>query len=83
MSASVYKYGRGGKYAYMFNYAYAGIKERNIQMSRDDTNMNRVMRTSTGTVTLMSIKFVEKEERIQKDGYKQRTGHKTYLWIWQ
>jgi len=46
-------------------------------MSRDDTNKNRVMRTSTGTVTLMSIKFVEKETSKQKGGHEYRTKHKT------
>jgi len=33
-------------------------------------HVRRVMRTSIGTVTKVSIKFVEKEERKQKDGDK-------------
>ena len=28
------------------------------------------------------MKFVEKRERKQKDGYINRTEHKTYKWIW-
>ena len=39
--------------------------------------MSRVMRTSVGTVTQVSMKFVEKEERKQKGGYEYRTEHKT------
>ena len=39
--------------------------------------MSRVMRTSTGTVTEVCIKFVEKEERKHKGGQEYRTKHKT------
>ena len=39
--------------------------------------MSRVMRTSIGTVTQVSIKFVEKEKGKQKDGCEYRTEHKT------
>ena len=38
---------------------------------------------SIGTVTYVSIKFVEEEEEKQKDGYKCRTEHKTYICIWR
>jgi len=47
----VYKYGRGGNYAYICRHTQAENRERKIQMSRDDTNRNRVFRTSIGTVT--------------------------------
>jgi len=36
------------------------------------------MSASRGAVSQVSIKFVEKEERKQEDGYKYRTLHKTY-----
>ena len=39
--------------------------------------MRRVMRTSIGTVTEVSTKFVEKEERKQKGDEECRTEHKT------
>jgi len=39
--------------------------------------MGQVMSTSIGTVTYVSIKFLEKEERKQKDVDKYRTEHKT------
>jgi len=51
MAIGVYKYGRGGKCAYIFRHTQAGNRERKIQMSRDDTNRNRVFRASIGTVT--------------------------------
>jgi len=35
----------------MFRYTYAEIRERKIQISRDDRYMSRVMHTSIGTVT--------------------------------
>jgi len=51
MVISVYECGGAGKRAYMFRYTYAGIRERKMQMERDDSFMSRVMRTSIGTVT--------------------------------
>jgi len=44
-------------------------------MEKEDRHMRRVVRTSRGTVTYVSIEFVETEERKQKDGYKYRTEH--------
>ena len=45
------------------------------QMKKEDRHMSRVVRTSRGTVTQVSIEFVETDERKQKDGYKHRTEH--------
>ena len=39
-----------------------------IQMEKQDRRMSRVMCTSIGGMTEVSIKFVETEERKQKDG---------------
>jgi len=39
-----------------------------MQMKTEFRHMRRVMRTSIGTVTKVSIKCVEKEERKQKGG---------------
>jgi len=39
--------------------------------------MSMVMCISIGTVTKMSIKFVEREDRKRKGGYEYRTEHKT------
>jgi len=39
-----------------------------IQMEKEDRHMSRVVCTSIGSVTWMSIKFVETEERQPKDG---------------
>jgi len=61
----------------MLRYKYAGIREKKIQMSRDDRHMSRVMRTSIGTVIRVSIKFVEKGTNKPKRGYEYRTEHKT------
>ena len=43
----------------------------------EDKGMGKVMSTSIDTVTQVSIKFVEKEERKQKGGYEYRTEPKT------
>jgi len=51
MAINVYQYGRGGKYAYMFRYTYAGMRDMKMQMETEDRHMSRVMRTSIGTVT--------------------------------
>jgi len=50
-----------------------------IRKEVEDKDMNKVMGTSTGTVTYVSIKFVEKGERKQKGGHKYRTEHKAYI----
>jgi len=39
-----------------------------IQMEKQDRRMSRVMCTSIGGMTEVSIKFVETEESKQKDG---------------
>jgi len=48
-----------------------------MQTGKKDRHTGSVMRTSIGTVTEVSIKFVEKEERKQRGGYEFRTEHKT------
>jgi len=77
MAINVYEYGRGGKCVYMFRYTYAGIREREMQMEKESRHMSRVMRTSIGTVTQVSIKFVEKEERKQQGSHEYKTERKT------
>jgi len=62
MAINVYDYGRGGECVYMFRYTYAGIREVEMQMEKGDRHMSRVMRTSIGTVSQVSIRFVEKED---------------------
>jgi len=49
-----------------------------MQKETENKNMSKVVSTSIGTVSYVSIKFVEKEQRKQEDGYKYRTSHKTY-----
>ena len=51
MEISVYEYGIGEKYVNMFRHTYAGIRERKIQMEREDRHIGRVVRTSIDTVT--------------------------------
>ena len=63
MEISVYEYGRGGKCVYMLRCTYAGIREMKMQMKKEFRHMGRVLHISIGTVTEVSIKFVEKEER--------------------
>jgi len=41
--------------------------------------MSKVMNTSRGSCSYLSIKFVAKEERQQEDGYKYRPLHKPYI----
>ena len=79
IAINVNKYGRGGKCSYMFRYTYAGIREMKMQMKKESRHMSRVKRTSIGTVTQVSIRFIEQEKRKQKDGYEYRTEHKTYI----
>ena len=67
MAINVYEYGREGKCVYMFS---TGMREMKMQMKKEFRHMSRVMRTSVGTVTEVSIEFVEKKERKQKGGYK-------------
>jgi hypothetical protein len=68
MAVSVYDYGRGGKCVYMFRYTEGGSRERKTQVEKKDQHKVRVMRTSIGTVTEVSIKLSEKEKRKQKGG---------------
>ena len=63
MEISVYEYERGGKCVYMFRCTYVGIREMKMQMKKEFRHMGRVMHISIGTVTQVSIKFVQKEER--------------------
>jgi len=65
------------KKAYMFRYTYAGIREMMMQMEKEDRHMSGVMHTSIGTLTYVSIKFVQKEGEKQKGGYEYRSEHKT------
>jgi len=65
MAINVYEYGREGKCVYMFS---TGMREMKMQMKKEFRHMSRVMRTSVGTVTEVSIEFVEKKERKQKGG---------------
>ena len=39
----------------------------------------QVVRPSIGTMTQVSMKFAETEERKQKDGDKHKTEHKPYI----
>jgi len=77
MAIIVYEYGRGGKCVYMFRYTYTGIRKMKMQIKKDNRHMSRVMRTALGTVTQVSIKFVEKAETKQKGDSEYRTEHKT------
>ena len=74
---NVYEYGIGGKCGHKFRHIYAGIRGRKMQLEKESRLMSMVMCTSIGTVTKVSVKFVEKEERKQKGGYEFRTEHKT------
>ena len=47
-----------------------------MQMEKKDRHKVRVMRTSIDTVTEVSIKLSETEERKQKGGQEYRTEHK-------
>jgi len=62
----VYGYGRGGEYVYMLRYTYAGIREINLQMEEEHRHKSRVMRTSIGTITQVSINLADKESRNKK-----------------
>jgi len=55
-----------GKCEYMCTYIYAGVREMKIQMEKESRHMSRVMRTSIGTVTWVSVRFVEQENRKKK-----------------
>jgi len=69
MTITVYEFGCGGECVYMFVHTHAGIREMEMQMEKEDRHRSRVVRTSIGTVTYLSIKFAEKQERKQKDGH--------------
>jgi len=79
IAINVCKYGGGRKCVYMFRYTYAGIRPMKMQMEKEDRHVSMVMRTSIGTMTYVSIKFVEREERKQKNGFEYRTEHKPYI----
>jgi len=70
MTINVYEYGRGGKCVYMFRHTHTGIREMKMHMTveKDFRHIRRVMRTSISTVTYVSINFVLKGSRKQKDG---------------
>jgi len=51
MAISVYEYGRGGKCVYILRHTYAGIREINLQLEKEDRHMGRPWCTSIGTVT--------------------------------
>jgi len=50
-----------------------------MQKEGEDRNMSKAMSTSIDTMTKVPIKFVEKEERKQKGGYKYKTAHTTRI----
>jgi len=66
MARNVYEYEREGQCIYMFRYTYAGIREMKMHMERDDRHMSKAMSTSIGTVTKVSIKFVEKKKKTKR-----------------
>ena len=57
----------------MFRHTY----EMKMKVEKEFKHIRRVMRTSIGTVTQVSIKFVEKERRKQEGGQGYKTEHKT------
>jgi len=57
----------------MFRCTEGGIREKKMQMEKKDRYKDGGMRTSTDTVTEVSIKFSRKESRNQKGGYEHRT----------
>jgi len=61
MAINVHECGRGGKCVYMFRYTYAGILRNEDADGKKERRVKRVMRTSIGTVTEVSTKFVQKE----------------------
>ena len=75
MATNVYEYGRGGKCVCMFTYKYAGIIITNMQISKEDRNMGRVMRITRAPCQDMYW-IRRKEEREQKGGYGYRTKNK-------
>ena len=77
MVENVYEYGRGGKCVYIFRYTHAGIRERDLQMEKESRHMSRVISASIGTMTQVSIKFVEKGKGKEKSGYDYGPEHKT------
>jgi len=49
----------------MFRYKYAGIGEMKVQMEKESRHISRILRTSIGTVTKVSNRFV-KQETLKK-----------------
>jgi len=66
ISINVYGCGREWKYEYMFRYVYAGVGEMKIHLEKQCRHMSRVMRTSIGTVTGVSIILVEQEKKTKR-----------------
>ena len=50
----------------MFRYTYAGMRDMKMQMETEDRHMSRVMRTSIGTVTQVSLNLQEKKNENKK-----------------
>jgi len=78
LAINVYEYGREGKCVYMFRHTHAGIREMKINLKKEIRHMSRVMLASIGTVTEVSIKFVEKEKENKKAvrDVEQNTKHR-------
>jgi len=51
MAINVHEYEIGGKCVYMFRYTYAGMRDKKMQMEKEDRHMSKVMSTSIGTVS--------------------------------
>ena len=76
MAINVYEYGIQGTCVKMFRYSYAGIREMKIQKEKEDRHMSKVMSTSIGTKTQVSIKIVEKEgKKKMVINIEQNTNH--------
>jgi len=71
MAISAYEYGRGGKCVYMLRYTYAANLRKEDADGKGGGHVGRIVRTSIGTMRLVSIKFVEKGTK------EYRTEHKT------
>jgi len=65
MATNVYEYGRGGKCVCMFTYKYAGIRITNMQISKEDRNMGRVMRIKEHRAKIC-IEFAGKKKENRK-----------------
>jgi len=77
MAIVVYECERGRKCVYKLTYTNACITQMKMQKGGLGRNIRKAVNISIGTVTYMSIIFLEKAERKQKGGYEYRTEHKT------